>query len=314
MRLRGDAVPAALIEQMKAAPSKTRVALIEVLTTRRALDAIPALLAAASGDNAAVRAAAMTSLGQMAEPEQIPELLQGVLKAEKGPQRDAAERAVAQVCSRITDADSRAEPVLAAMGKLSDADQAALLSTVGRIGGPAALKTIEAAIASSDASRHDLGIRALCNWPDASIAPRLFELQKGDKHPEHQALALAALIRVAPLPDKRTPEEKLALLQKVLPLCKRDADRNQVIKRARAIRSVGTLRFLLPYLSQPTFAQTACESIVELAHHREVREPNKAEFDKALDEVIKTSKDPVVVERANRYKKNQTWAKPTAAE
>jgi hypothetical protein len=54
----------------------------------------------------------------------------------------------------------------------------------------------------------------------------------------------------------------------------------------------------------------ACETIVELAHHREIRDPNKAEFDKALDKVIQVSKSPVVVDRANRYKRGETWARP----
>jgi hypothetical protein len=58
----------------------------------------------------------------------------------------------------------------------------------------------------------------------------------------------------------------------------------------------------------------ASESVVELAHHRNLRQPNKAEFDKALDKVIATSKDAVVVERANRYKRNQTWARPMPTE
>ncbi len=56
--------------------------------------------------------------------------------------------------------------------------------------------------------------------------------------------------------------------------------------------------------------QLACETIVELAHHRELREPNKSEFDPALDKVIKLSNDPVVVDRANRYKRGETWARP----
>ena len=62
----------------------------------------------------------------------------------------------------------------------------------------------------------------------------------------------------------------------------------------------------MPYLNQPAFAQEACGTVVELAHHRELREPNKAEFDKALDVVIRIGKDPGVVDRAKRYKKGQT--------
>ena len=38
------------------------------------------------------------------------------------------------------------------------------------------------------------------------------------------------------------------------------------------------------------------------------REPNKAEFDRAPDRVIETSKDATVIDRAGYYKKGQTWA------
>ena len=73
------------------------------------------------------------------------------------------------------------------------------------------------------------------------------------------------------------------------------------------------LRFLRPYADQSPFAQQACESIVELAHHRALRDANKEEFHAALDKVIETSKDAVVIDRANRYKKGQTWARPKDA-
>jgi hypothetical protein len=56
----------------------------------------------------------------------------------------------------------------------------------------------------------------------------------------------------------------------------------------------------------------ACETIVELAHHRGLREPNKPEFDRALDKVMATSKNATTVDRAKRYKNNQTWVRPKA--
>ena len=159
---------------------------------------------------------------------------------------------------------------------------------------------------------HDAGVRALSNWPDASVAPRLIELVKTDPHPGHQTTALRALIRIAPLSDERSDAERLQLLQQAMTMCRRDQERNFVLQRAQAIRIPETLRFVLPYLKQPAYAKQACETIVELAHHRQLREPNKAEFDGALDQVIATSKDPTILDRAQRYKKGQTWAAPIA--
>jgi hypothetical protein len=229
-----------------------------------------------------------------------------------GRERDAAERAIALVASRIGDAAKRPAPLLSAMEKLNEADQIALLPALGRVGGPAALEEVDAAIASADAARHAGGVRALCNWPDASVAPRIIKLAHTDKHDEHRAMSLAALVRVAPLPDGRPDRDRLELVRNVMTMCNDNDDRNLLLRRASAIRTVETLRYVLPFVDQPRHAESACESIVELAHHRGLREPNKAEFHQALDKVIATAKDAIVIDRAKRYKADQTWVRPAA--
>ena len=92
----------------------------------------------------------------------------------------------------------------------------------------------------------EIAVRSLCNWPNASVAPRLIELAQTDKRSELRLGALRALIRVAPLPDGRPPKQKLDLLSKAMAMCQRDDERHLALKRASAIRIVQTLRFLLP--------------------------------------------------------------------
>ena len=84
-----------------------------------------------------------------------------------------------------------------------------------------------------------------------------------------------------------------------------------VVGRSDGVEAV---RFVLPYVEKEEYAQIACETLVEIAHHRDVREKNKAEFDKVLDKIIATSKDTVVIDRAGRYKRGETWTRPTKAE
>ena len=104
--------------QMKKADPPLRVALIEVLTARRGLSAIPDLCTAAIDADPRVCTAAMAALGQLAGPDQLPAMVKGVLAANKGAERDAAEKAVALVCSRITDPAKRADALLAAMNPI----------------------------------------------------------------------------------------------------------------------------------------------------------------------------------------------------
>jgi hypothetical protein len=53
--------------------------------------------------------------------------------------------------------------------------------------------------------------------------------------------------------------------------------------------------------------------VVELAHHRSLRDANKDEFTKALDKVLATTKNEELVDRANRYKQGQTWERKKPA-
>lgn len=310
VKLTGDGVIAAIVAQMQEAPASLHAALIGILTERHAVEVVPTLLSDATLGDAEVRAAAMVALGELADQEHLAGMVAGVLTAAPGKEREAAERAVVAVCMREKDPERRAEPLLAAFDALDAADRLAVLSTLGRVGGDKARAIIEAAIADGDAEQHKLGLQALCNWPDASVAPRLIELATSDEHPPHRTTALRALIRVAPLPDGREDLEKLELLKQAMEMCTRDEERHLVLKRASAVRIPETLAFAVSYLDQPAYAQQACETIVELAHHRALREAIKAAFDHALDQVIAASQDAVVVDRAHRYKQGQTWVRP----
>ena len=189
--------------ELATASPPQQVTLLEILSERRALDTIPDMLAAAKSSEVGVREAAMIALGQLAATDQLPGMLAGVLKAEPGREREAAEKAVMQVCARVEDLEQRSAAALAAVEGLGDKERLALLPTLGRVGGEPILKVLETAVADADPAVHEAGMRALCNWPDASLAPRLVELTGTEKHAEHRTRALRALIRIAVLPDGR---------------------------------------------------------------------------------------------------------------
>ena len=270
-RLRGEAAGLAIAAELKPAQEQLCLELIGILAARRAKEAIPNILAAAVDANAQVRMAAMATLGKLAEPRHIADMLPGVLKAPSGPEREAAEKAVMSVCNGIQAADKRADPLLAALDKLGNDDRTSLLPLVGRVGGPAARKIVDAAMADRDPRRREAGFQALCNWPDASVADRLLSLVRSAGDRERQTAALRALIRVAALPDRRSDTERLDLLKKAMTLATRDQERKLVLARCPAIRTLESLRYVAPYLEQPALAQQACASVVALAHYRELR-------------------------------------------
>ena len=252
------------------------------------------------------RVAAMTALAKLAGPESVEAMARSVLKAKHGTERDAAERALVAVCNRIADPAKRPEPMLSAYAKFDAKDQTLLLSTLGRLGGPDSLKIIESAIADSDPVRHDAGLRALCNWPDATVAARLLALTKSADNPEHGDLALRALFRVAALHDKRTmPTARHAQDRHVAGRDRfRGATRSssQVVRFAPSSRYVSWCRICHNPSSAGglRFGDRVGPSSGVHAY------PHEAEFNKALDIVIPICKDPDVLDHAKRYRRNQT--------
>ncbi|MBA4191429.1 MAG: hypothetical protein C0467_25905 [Planctomycetaceae bacterium] len=304
--LPAEGVNEKLLSVLEAEKTPTRtVALIGILERRKAAIAVPALLKAAAGTDAGVRTAAFSGLKSLATPEHLPGMIAAFLKTEKGKDRDPAELAIVAVAVQNANAEKRAEPVLAAIKDTAKDRAADLFPLLGRIGGPEVRKVIREALVSTDPATHDAAIIAICNWPDVSANEDLLALAEKSKVDAEKLRSLQALIRVNTVLIERTPEERLAALavmKKAMELASRDDERKAILEGLGNVRHIDTLHFVVPYLDQPALAQAACKGIVELAHSKMLREPNKAEFAKVLDRVIATTKDKGLAERAKGYK------------
>jgi HEAT repeat protein len=278
-----------------------RAAWIVVVQARRPAGAVSLLLGEAGQQEPLVATCALAALAKLAPPSDISALVTVLLKTEKGPVRDEAERAVRAVCLQIPDVGKRAQPVLATYRVASPADRLVLLPLLGRIGGDEARSLIHAALGSKDSAVYEAGMRAISNWPSAEVADQLLRLAQTCELPVHRQWALYAFVRVVSLPGGTSNAEKLARLKQAMQLSRTDHERRWVIERAAAVRAVETLRFLVPYIGQPVFGEQACRSVVELAHHKELRDPNRQEFAAALKNVLATAKDTITRERAKRY-------------
>jgi HEAT repeat protein len=297
----GDAVDQALLDALKQASEQQRAGLVDVLRRRRSTVAVPALLAEAGKEDAAAYGPAIAALRSLATPDDVPALVDLLLATAKGARRDEIEKTVLLVCGQTEDEAARVAPVLAVLEKADEPKRCALLPVLGRLGGKKALETIEPALASDRPAVRDAAVRALCNWPDASVAGRLLDLVKTTDSPAHRTWALRAYVRVITLKSDRPEAETLAMLQEAMKLAKDDAQRQLILDRASAVRTIETLRWVAPYLDDPAVNQAACRAVADLAHQRFLRNPNKAEFDAALKKVTEISKEPEVVARAKRY-------------
>jgi HEAT repeat protein len=298
-----DGVDEAIVSAMQEAQdSGLRGRLIEVLDRRMASIAAPALLKeAAESQDPGVRTRAMRTLGNVADPRHATDMVRILAKIPKGRERDDAEKAIMVICSRIAQDEDRADPVLTVLDEVGNQDTAAVLPLLGRIGGKKALAAIQRAMTSNSAEVQEAAVRGLCNWPDASVADELLKMAKSSHNRSWRVSALRAYVRVVTLPNERSDTKTLALLKAAMDLADRSDEQRLVLTRAASVRSIKTLRWVLPYMDDSSLAEAACQAVVELAHHRGLRDPNKQEFERALKMVIETCQDKNRVDRAKRY-------------
>ena len=90
------------------------------------------------------------------------------------------------------------------------------------------------------------------------------------------------------------------MLKKAMRLADSSDNKNLALSRASSVRTLETVDWAAGYLDDPNLAQTACRVIVELAHHRFLRQPNKAHFEPILRKVEATANDKALVERAEK--------------
>lgn len=288
--------------------AKPQVVLIAILERRKAVSATTALLKLARSDDAAVRAAAFTGLKALAEPKHAPEMVLALVKTEKGKEREQAELAIVAILAQVPEPAKRAEPVLALLNNGAKEHRAELLPLLGRLGGPDALKVIKDSLAASEPKLHEAAVAGLCNWPDGTVSDDLLKLIQAAKTPAARRPMLHALLRVNAFGGERSNDDKVASLNVVKKAMDRAADADErrfILEQVGFLRILDTFRWVLPYLDDKELNQAACKAVVELAHSRPLREPNKADFDKALDRVIGLCKDKTLVERAKQYKLGQ---------
>jgi hypothetical protein len=85
-------------------------------------------------------------------------------------------------------------------------------------------------------------------------------------------------------------------------VCSSDLDEKRLIlDRLEPVRCVEAAQFAAEYLDNDDLKNNACKAVVELAHHNNIRQPNKAFFDPALKKVLSITKDNGLKERAERY-------------
>ena len=209
---------------------------------------------------------------------------------------------------RIENEDQRADTLIKALDRIKHRPRDQLLSLIGRVGGKKLINFVAEIATGDDAARRKAGHRALSKWPDASVADKLLEITNKATDPAERSQAFQGYVKISATRDKRNDRQRLDRMKQAMrDGQRRPEEKSLVINRCRTAYDVETLRFVLPYLDQPQFAQWLVKRSSNWRTIARFAIRTRPSSTRLLDKVIQISKNSVVVERANRYKRGETW-------
>jgi HEAT repeat protein len=260
--LPGDAVDKDIISRLSQAQGKTYPVLIETVGQRR-LDAVPALIKAASSSDRAVRNAALMALGKTVPDKYLSVLIDHVTGSSASPEdATVAQTALKTAAVRMPDREACAAKLAAAMERAPTATKVALLDILAAVGGTKALQTLHAAAKAPDPTLQDVGSRLLGEWMTIDAAPVLLDVAKtGDKF---QVRALRGYIRIArqfTMPDT----DRIEMCRKAMDAAKQPAEQKLVLEVLKRYPNVETLKLAIKAMQSPPVKADATDAARAIA-------------------------------------------------
>ncbi len=292
VQLGGDGVNAKLVTSLR--NLEVCAEAVRALAGRGATETTGDVLRVVENDDASIRLEAISALGILAGPSDLPGMIHLAIEPTQPEDRAVLENALGRAMARIEDRSVRARPVLAALATASAQAKPSLVRLLGKTGSPEALVAIRAALRGSDAAVADAAVAAMAQWPDASVADDLLGVIRTTKVPERKSVALEGFVRLA-----TTAADPTAMYLRVLELVEAAGDRKLVLAglgQSESSKSPGVLALARRFLGDEQLGPTAGLATLRIANRLKDQDAQLARA--ALDEVLAKVEHDDVRQRA----------------
>ena len=296
--LQGEDVDAAILENMVKAKADIATELIRSTVERNLTAAVPQLMDAVRAKDEDVQVAALRALGELAQPDSMPALVNELVRAKGDATRAEAEKAVVAVGRKVEDANQRAGATLDALNAADGVQvRCSLLKVLGELGDPAALEAIRAAGKDADdADVQDAAIRALAQWPDVAVLDDVLAITKSTDNQTHKVLALRGYVRLLALPSDRPGAETIAKYEEALELAARADEKKAVLAGLANVNEPGALKLAEPFLADEQLQAEAIAACLKVG--KAICGAYPGEVEAVINKVLEIAKDDEVKKQA----------------
>jgi len=304
--IRGAEADQAVLAMAGSSEADKRLVAIEMIARRHMTSAMPTVQKLCQDKDNRVRNAALRRLGEISGPEALPLMLELL---SKGQDTDAVEQAIIALCTRVANPEAAVGQVAGALSAATPTVKSSLLRVLGGVGGPAALKALQAALNESDREVRLTAIRSLGGWRTAEPAQDLLAVAQKAGTPAEKQLCLRSYFRLANEADLQ-PQQRLELCLKASPLCQKADEKKLLLSALSNINTPAAMNAVLPMLEDADVKNEANVAALGIAERILKSRTASARFAKQLVEPLKK----VVAAAANDAQRKRAEALLAEAE
>jgi len=230
-QLPGKDIDETILFQSLASPKdEIKSELIQAIGERRIKAGKGLLVAAARSGSPGNSLRAARALRMIAEPVEIPVLLDVLLETGDEAAQDQMRTTIGVVAQRAPDPNSRAAAVKRLLIPETGTVKAPALDirklsllylALGNIGDNSSLPLLRTALDAENAEIQDAAVRALSAWPNAAAREDCLGIAQGTENLNHKVLALRGYVRLVTLEKYQSPQTAARSLKTALDLATR---------------------------------------------------------------------------------------------
>ncbi len=287
---------------MNDVPPLARSALIEIIADRQAKEYIDVVFDQANSEDESLREGALTALENLSREEDLPHLIDMLLETEENKEILLLQNAIVVSANLITDKESRADLVLAALEPIEGKNFLDLLRILPRIGGTKALQYVIEKTGSEDGRVQSVAVYSLANWPDIAALEDVRRVIQTTENPTFRYVSLQGYIRLIQ-ESELTSAEQYSLLEEVIAAAVEPADKKVIISGLSRIKSEKSLWHVVPFLQDPELQSNAARAVARIALPEEDEELGftGSKVEAALKQAADILEDEAVLNRIKDY-------------
>jgi len=246
------------IETIPGAPDPVKVVLLEILAEKGSPDFFETLMDYSRNENKDVSYSAVKGLKNVVTEKNL-DLLLDFMGEDTDPEWTAEiQQAIIASVNMAEDKSKYIDKVLSSMENA--ADKIDYIPVLSGIGGEKSLKTVKNTYDNSLGETKELALQALVGWTDDKAIPYLFDVCKTTGSEPAFNGYVSQVIK-----SGHTPDQKILLLRKIMPLAGDNDQKNMLISSCGDIKTFLSFMFVSGFIADEQLQQSAVSAAVRIA-------------------------------------------------